>query len=116
MGFARRIGITTITGVAALALSAALGACGGSAAPSQASAVAVKDFAFDRAEITVPAGTKVRFENTGATTHTVKGRGFFSEAINPGQTYEHRFTRPGTYRYLCTLHPTLMRGVITVSG
>jgi len=30
-------------------------------------------------------------------------------------TFSHRFTQPGSYRYLCTLHPN-MAGRIEVTG
>ena len=54
------------------------------------------------------------WENSGETIHTVKGDGFFSKAINPGDSYEHKFTKPGTYDYVCTLHPDQMQGTIVV--
>jgi plastocyanin len=76
--------------------------------------VAALDFEFDSPELTVEAGTTVKWSNDGATIHNVKGRGFFSRAIDPGAGYEHRFTDPGKYPYLCTLHPATMRGTITV--
>jgi len=69
----------------------------------------------------------VTWTNTGETIHTVKGKGFFSKAIDPGGDYEFTFgpstlrVRGGVvpapeYRYHCTLHPTRMRGTIVVSG
>jgi hypothetical protein len=65
-------------------------------------------------ELRVRAGARVAWTNRGQTTHTVKGPGFFSQALDPGKTYRHRFTRPGRYPYVCTLHPTLMKGTIVV--
>jgi plastocyanin len=44
-----------------------------------------------------------------------EGPGFFStRAMDPGQSYSHRFIKPGSYGYLCTLHPALMKGVVVV--
>jgi plastocyanin len=112
--------IALLTALGVLALSTLGAGCGGGHEPTttgpdvEANLVDTRDFAFAPSALTVPSGTTVTFTNTGETTHTVKGRGFFSEAINPGESYRHRFTQPGTYRYLCTLHPTLMRGAITV--
>jgi len=101
-----------------------LAACGGGddgsmgtattqAAPSEVEAF---DFGFGPEEVTLKPGTTVTWTNTGETIHTVKGKGFFSKAIDPGGGYEFTFRKPGTYKYLCTLHPTQMRGTIVVQG
>ncbi len=40
---------------------------------------------------------------------------FESATLNPGQTYSHTFTTPGTYRYVCTFHePQHMVGEVMV--
>ena len=83
------------------------------AAPSEVEAF---DFGFGPEEVTLKPGTTVTWTNTGETIHTVKGKGFFSKAIDPGGGYEFTFRKPGTYKYLCTLHPTQMRGTIVVQG
>lgn len=89
--------------------------CGGddseSLSPPEVNAA---DFAFEKSEITVDAGTTVTWTNTGKTTHTIKGDGFFSKAVDPGETYEFEFSEPGSYDYLCTLHPDDMKGTIQV--
>jgi plastocyanin len=76
-------------------------------------AVAVADFLFDPKEAKVQEGAKVTWVNTGATIHTVKGKGFFSKDIKPGGIYERRFAKAGRYRYVCTLHPQ-MAGTVVV--
>jgi plastocyanin len=81
-----------------------------------AGTVAAVDFAFEPGATSIKAGEAVTWTNNGETIHNVKGKGFFSEAINPGESYEHRFTKPGTYDYLCNLHPDQMRGSVEVSG
>ncbi|MFL5821375.1 MAG: plastocyanin/azurin family copper-binding protein [Solirubrobacteraceae bacterium] len=91
--------------------------CGGSKSESGgATKVAAADLRFDPQRIEIKAGQTVTWTNSGQTAHTVKGPGFFSrQAIEPGRSYSFRFNRPGSYRYLCTLHPSLMKGVIVVS-
>jgi plastocyanin len=118
-----KAGIRLLLALGALTLSALGAGCGrdddaqGTTAASASSGDAQVDgldFEFDSAELTVEAGATVTWINGGETIHTVKGRAFFSRAIDPGGSYRYRFTEPGEYRYFCTLHPTTMRGTISV--
>jgi len=98
---------------------------GGSAAaalPAAASAarIVVRNFAFDPAELSVPAGTEVEWiDETGR--HDVQaddGTSFKSDVMTAGGTFKHRFDRPGVYRYFCEFHGSAgghdMAGVVTV--
>lgn len=102
-------------GLAAFFAVAAPG-CGGSGKSGGSAVPKVKagDFFFAPKEVRVKVGQTVRWTNTGQTTHTVKGPGFFSQAIDPGMRYSHRFARAGRFPYLCTLHPQQMRGTLVV--
>jgi plastocyanin len=104
--------------LAALALSAASLGCGSSTTGVKKSAtgVTVADFSFTPKVLDVKVGQTVTWTNQGQTQHTVKGKGFFSQALDHGQKYSFRFSRPGRFNYLCTLHPTLMRGAVVVKG
>jgi plastocyanin len=98
-----------------LLAAVAVAGCGSAAgAGTPGPLIGVADFRLAPAAVTVPAGQVVRWRNDGATLHSVKGAGFFSRALRPGQTWSRRFTRPGVYRYTCTLHPQAMRGAIVV--
>ena len=101
-------------GAIALIASGAAGCGGDDSTDADPNAVDVADFSFEPGDLTVPAGSTVTWTNSGEQIHNVKGKGFFSEAMEAGDVYEHRFTEPGAYRYLCTLHPTQMSGVVTV--
>jgi plastocyanin len=115
----RRLVLLVLAGLLALAL----GACGsGKAAEAPPAAtdnnagptVTIEDMAYTPATLTVPAGTTVTWVwRDGAIAHDVKGDGFKSKVQSQG-TFSHRFTQPGTYDYLCTLHPN-MTGVIEVT-
>jgi plastocyanin len=89
---------------------------GGSASQKAGSEVDAVDFAFEPEDVTVKPGTTVAWTNNGMTTHTVKGKGFFSAAIDPGADYRYTFEKPGRYKYICTLHPDQMRGTVVVKG
>jgi plastocyanin len=112
----RRI-LVALVGLLALALSA----CGSSGATTTTPAtdpggptVTIKDLAYTPKALTVAAGDTVTWVwQDGAIAHDVKGDGFRSEVIADG-TFGHRFTEPGTYDYLCTLHPN-MTGTIEVT-
>jgi plastocyanin len=86
---------------------------GGGGSASQTS-VKLVDFAFAPKEVQVKKGETVTWTNTGQTLHNVTGPGFTSKALNPGETFRHRFASAGRFPYVCTLHPQLMRAVVIV--
>jgi plastocyanin len=81
-------------------------------------AVAIKNFAFAPLALTVKVGAKVTWTNDDADAHTVTSQGsggpLNSAAMNTGDTFSYTFTTPGTYRYLCTIHP-FMTATVTVT-
>jgi plastocyanin len=70
---------------------------------------------------TITAGGTVtwRWGNTGSVPHSVESiltPSFASSAIQSGSgsSYEQTFTTPGTYRYNCAVHGSLMTGIVVV--
>src|SRR6185437_398076 len=80
-----------------------------------AATIAISEFKFKPATVTVTAGDTVRFVNSDqeANRITATDRSFDSEGLDAGGTWTHRFTRPGRYTYYCELHP-YMKGTIVV--
>jgi plastocyanin len=78
-------------------------------------AVSIQDFSFNPQEMTIPAGTTVRWTNTGSAPHTSTSDTavWDSGTLNQGDQYSRTFNTPGTYTYHCELHPS-MTGTITV--
>lgn len=76
----------------------------------------IVDFGFDPSTLTVPAGTKLAWTNTGARPHTVTDRGgtFDTGTILPDATGTIDLTVPGTYQVFCRINPGKMNGVIVV--
>jgi plastocyanin len=117
VAIARRRVLVALAGLLALALSA----CSTSDAATDAPAadpggptVTLEDLTYTPQTLTVPAGATVTWVwRDGAIAHDVKGDDFRSEVIAEG-TFTHRFAQPGTYKYVCTLHPN-MTGVIEVT-
>jgi plastocyanin len=85
------------------------------AAPT-ASSVAIADFAFAPAQLTVAAGTTVTWTNSDGFAHTVDAADdtFVSEALDQGATFSHTFDAAGTFAYICGIHPS-MAGTVVVT-
>ena len=96
-------------------LAVGLGACATSdaaapeaAAEQVANTVVVDDMSYAPETLTVPVGTTVTWEFQDAGIgHDVVGDDFQSEIMTEG-TFSHTFDEPGTYEYLCSLHPTMV--------
>ena len=89
-----------------------LGVARGSAAPVT---VKLGEFYFAPRVVTVHVGQPVRFVNVGKIDHTVSAPGTIRpRPLGHGDVQTVRFAKPGLVRYVCTFHPTLMRGTIRV--
>ena len=129
--------MTTARAAALVAAAFLLAGCGlggpahGPAAESAAAAVTMGFESYDPATVTVRAGDTVEWQNTSLITHTVTddpkrarspgdaslppgAQPFSSGDIAAGQVYFHTFTTPGTYKFICTIHPTEMHLTVTV--
>jgi plastocyanin len=94
----------------------------------EAVTVAIRDFYFEPSQLIVEPGTTVRWVNEGTINHTVfatsPAGAFRSETLSPGESFTHTFpqrfprrspdssTKPGTYEYLCKIHPSI-KGSVT---
>lgn len=101
--------------LAALACAAFVPLILTAAQADEASAVSIKSFAFAPGGVTVTAGTTVTWTNKDDEVHTVTSKDgkFHSAGLDTGDSFKFRFDVPGTYDYLCSLHPQ-MTGRITV--
>ena len=118
---------------ALLAGAALLTGCGGSSPsskPTAAAAPAAKTHKVEFGEyfyrpktITIRVGDSVSFVNVGKIEHTVADSSasgaIRSTLIKPrplahGASQTVTFTKTGTVHYLCTFHPSLMKGIVIV--
>ncbi len=106
--FKPALAATTLAALAATSLLAAAAL----AAPTGAQ-VTIKNFDFQPMAVTVPVGGAVTWKNLDGEPHTVTSLdgAFRSGALDEGDTYSFRFTKPGVYRYLCTIHPKMVATV-----
>ena len=87
-----------------------------SPAPQGGTAVAITDFKFNPAALTVPVGTAVTWTNQDEEPHTIaaKDGSFHSPGMDTHGTYSFTFTTPGSYDYICSIHP-FMTGTVVVT-
>ncbi|HET7770029.1 MAG TPA: cupredoxin domain-containing protein [Chloroflexota bacterium] len=78
--------------------------------------VNVLDNRFDPVTLEVPAGTLVRWTNSGSNDHDVVStdfKTFESPLLKTGQTFEFTAAQAGQFPYVCTLHDG-MTAILTV--
>ena len=83
--------------------------------PSAANvAVKIDNFVFGPQTITVPVGTTVTWTNSDDIPHTaVSTDGVFkSKVMDTDEKFSYTFTKPGTYSYYCSVHPTMTGQVV----
>ena len=123
-------------GALGLGLTALLTGCGGQAAAQAAptatvmlaptatagpavatTTVAIRNFAFSPPNITAPVGATVTWTNDDIEQHTVTAddKSFNSDVVNNGKTFTFTFSKAGTFKYSCLIHPDMIGHVIVTA-
>ena len=80
---------------------------------ADATAVKIANFTFGPQELKVKVGTTVTWTNEDDIPHTVVSpNNFRSKALDTNDTFSFTFSKPGTYRYFCSLHPHMTATVV----
>ena len=85
------------------------------AAPAaEANTIVLKDFHFSPMSLSVPAGATVICKNLDGEPHTVASDSglFRSGGLDQNDSFTFTFDRPGTYRFICSIHPSMMGTII----
>ena len=83
--------------------------------PAPATAdVKVDNFSFGPATLTVAVGTTVTWTNRDDIPHRVVGTDsvFKSKVLDTSEKFSYTFTKPGTFPYLCSIHPKMTGKVV----
>lgn len=86
------------------------------ATPALADAtVTIKNFDYSPMDVTIKAGETVTWKNLDGEPHTVVSTdgAFRSKALDENDSFSFKFDKPGTYKYVCSIHPQ-MKATITV--
>ena len=98
--------------------STAYGAPASTAATTTAAtapnAATIKGFSFQPDVLKVKVGAKVTWTNDDTVAHTVTAdtNSFASGNLQPAGSFSFTFTRPGTYAYHCSIHPSMHGNVV----
>lgn len=106
-----------------------MAACGSSGTPNatattvapagggtSGTSITIHNYAFSPAKLTVKPGATITVHNEDSVAHTVTDTGKFDTGdVASGATKSFTApSTPGTYSYMCTIHPFMM-GTLTVS-
>jgi len=105
----RRLRLTT------LLTAVIVGVFAVSALASSGKTVKVADNHYGPKSLTVGRGTKVTWNWVGVLKHNVvvrTGPSAFSSKTQVRGTYTHTFTKKGTYKLVCTIHPSMKMTIV----
>jgi len=84
--------------------------------PAAAVVITIENFRYSPAEITVPAGSVVRWVNKDDVPHTATAKGkepaFDSKSLDTDDGFSFEFKKPGVFNYYCKVHPHMTGKVI----
>ena len=101
----------------------ALAGCGGGdneakAPPGGPGEVRITNFEFKPQTVVVKPGTKVTWTNADSSIHDIMDTSPLatpvSSSLNKGDTFSITYAQPGTYSYVCGIHP-YMTGSVEVA-
>ena len=98
-----------------ISLAAACSSEDSRASAVDVSTIAVRNYEFEPEAISVEVGETVTWVWEGQAPHNVVGEGFESLAQR-SRSFRHTFDQPGTYRFVCTIHPGMRGDVIVDQG
>lgn len=80
----------------------------------QTTNIVVKNFMFMPMSVTVTAGSTVTWSNRDQEPHTVvSDTGLFrSSAIDTNESFSFKFDQPGTYHFMCSIHPQMVGTIV----
>ena len=107
------IALTTLTALA-FAVSTRPGLAAQTADQSMTATVKIDNFSFEPMALTVAVGTTVTWTNNDDVPHTIvsEDKTFKSKALDTDDKFSYTFSKPGTYKYFCSVHPKMTAEVV----
>jgi plastocyanin len=112
MGMSVRMATVLAACVGALSIAFAVGAPAARAATHE---VTMSNYAFGPTQLTVHVGDAVTWTNRDTAPHDVTTTtapvAIHSPTLTTGKSWTYVFAAPGTYRYICSIHPDMLAAV-----
>jgi plastocyanin len=111
----RRVLLRRFVGTAAVAALVPIAAA--RRARAAESMVTIDNFTFSPTPLTIPLGATVTWMNEDDIPHSIycQSLNLRSHSMDTKESFAHRFDQPGTFDYVCGIHPH-MRGRLIVQG
>lgn len=75
--------------------------------------ISIQNYSFNPTIANVKVGSLVVWVNNDTVAHTVDGGTVFrSSILQPGDTFSYTFMSPGSFTYICSLHPNMKGSII----
>ncbi|MGW6935237.1 cupredoxin domain-containing protein [Lentzea sp. NPDC054927] len=85
------------------------------AAAAETHRIPIAQYAYVPATMTVHVGDVVTWTNQDQAAHDVAGGTFRSPMLAQGQSWSFTFTQPGTFDYICSVHPDMRAQIIVLA-
>jgi plastocyanin len=76
--------------------------------------VTIKNFDYSPMDLNIAAGTTVVWKNLDDEPHTIASvdGAFRSPALDQNDSYSFTFSRPGVFKYICSIHPKMKATIV----
>jgi plastocyanin len=110
--------IPSLTALALLAFLSFGASAGDRPSDADPTTVYIKAFMFTPVTLTVPVGTTVTWQNLDEEPHTIRSvdEQVKTGALDQNERYSFRFDQPGTYKYVCSIHPSMVGTIVVKAG
>jgi plastocyanin len=100
--------------LAVAALPGAVAVAPAIAGSAEAAQITIKTFMFNPNSLTIKAGSTVTWVNKDEEPHTVvSDAGLFrSGAVDTNESFAFKFDKPGTYHFVCSIHPQMVGTIV----
>jgi plastocyanin len=108
------LALTTITVISLALLACAQKAQSAAADNPSATEVKIDNFSFTPQTLEIAAGAVVTWTNHDDVPHNVVSTDkiFKSKTMDTDEKFSYTFTKPGTYKYFCSIHPRMTATVV----